>query len=128
MRNLLASFSFSGRLKLPSTSTQLGQITKTRQKWLIKFVKLTGFSYACNSLTWHPFEYEEHAMTGIGNQVNFLKLPFKNSWNNIKNLFLAGLSHLEPLCSIPNKECKRPLRAQLALRVVIVQVWHSTLG
>ena len=46
---------------------------------LIKFVKLTGFSYACNSLTWHPLEYEGHEMTGIGNQVNFLKLAFKNS-------------------------------------------------
>ena len=44
---------------------------------LIKFVKLTGLSYACNSLTWHPLEYEGHAMTGIGNEVNFLILAFK---------------------------------------------------
>jgi len=37
-----------------------------------KFVKLTGHTYACNSLT--NFQYEVHAMTGNRNQVNLLKL------------------------------------------------------
>ena len=42
-----------------------------------KFVKLTGHTYAYNSLT--NFQYEVHAMTGNGNQVNLLKLGWKNS-------------------------------------------------
>ena len=44
---------------------------------LRKFVKLTGYTYACNSLT--NFESEVHAMTGNGNQVNLLKLAWQNS-------------------------------------------------
>ena len=43
----------------------------------IKFVKLTGYTYACNSLT--NFESEVHAMTRNGNQVNLLKLAWQNS-------------------------------------------------
>ena len=39
---------------------------------LRKFVKLTGYTYACNSLT--NFESEVRAKTGNGNQVNLLKL------------------------------------------------------
>ena len=37
--------------------------------------KLTGQSYACNSLK--NFEYEAYAMTGNGNQVNLLNLSGK---------------------------------------------------
>ena len=37
-----------------------------------KFVKLTGYTYACNTLT--NFEYEVHAMTGNVNQVNLMEL------------------------------------------------------
>ena len=37
-----------------------------------KFVKLTGYTYACNSLT--NFEYEAHPMIGNGNHMNLLKL------------------------------------------------------
>ena len=44
---------------------------------LIKFVKLTGYTYACNSLA--NFEPEVHAMTGNGNQVNLLKPAWQNS-------------------------------------------------
>ena len=37
-----------------------------------KFVKLTGYTYACNTLT--NFEYEVHAMTGNVDQVNLMEL------------------------------------------------------
>ena len=37
--------------------------------------KLTGHSYACNSLK--NFEYEAYAMTGNGNQVNLLNFRGK---------------------------------------------------
>ena len=44
---------------------QLGQTSKTRQKLdLKKFVKLTGHTCACYSLT--NFKYEAHVMTGNG--------------------------------------------------------------
>ena len=43
----------------------------------IKFVKLTRYTYACNSLT--NFKYEAHGMTGNGNQVNLLKFAWKSS-------------------------------------------------
>ena len=49
---------------------------KTAKNEIQKFVKLTGYTYACNSLT--NFEYEGHAMTGNGNHVNLLKLAWKN--------------------------------------------------
>ena len=39
----------------------------------IKFVKLKGYTYACNRLT--HFEYEAHAMTGNGNDVTLIKSP-----------------------------------------------------
>ena len=42
-----------------------------------KFVKLTGYTYAFNSLT--HLEYEDRGMNGNGNQVNLLKLGLKNS-------------------------------------------------
>ena len=41
---------------------------------LKKIVKLTGYTFACINLT--NFDYEARAMTGNGNQVNFLKLIF----------------------------------------------------
>ena len=40
-----------------------------------KLVKLTGCTYACNSLA--DFEYEELAITGNGNNVNQLTLAGK---------------------------------------------------
>ena len=43
----------------------------------IKFVKLTGYTYAYNSLT--NYEYEGHAMTGNGNDLNLLISPYKIS-------------------------------------------------
>ena len=44
-----------------------------------KFLKLTGYNYACNSLT--NFEYEAHPITGNGSHthVNPVKLAWKNS-------------------------------------------------
>ena len=36
-----------------------------------KIVKLTGYTYDCNSLA--TFEYEVHALTGNGNQMNLLE-------------------------------------------------------
>lgn len=48
----------------------------------IKFVKLIGYSYACNSLT--CFEFKLNAMTGNGNYVNLLQLVWKNSWIHLK--------------------------------------------
>ena len=43
----------------------------------IKFVKLIGYSYVCNSLT--NFEYKSNAMTGNETYVNVLKFVWKNS-------------------------------------------------
>ena len=50
-------------------------MAKTRQKLIKKFVKVTGLSYVCNSLT--DFEYEVHTMTGNGNHLNMLKFTLK---------------------------------------------------
>ena len=47
------------------------QITKTRQKLLNFFVKLTGHTYACNILT--DFEYAVRVITGNGNYVDLLQ-------------------------------------------------------
>ena len=64
---------------------------------LKKLVKLTGYTYGYIILT--HFENKALAMTGNGNQVNLLKLDLKNLWNHcIGNFFLAGFSHLKPLC------------------------------
>ena len=40
------------------------------------FVKLTGYTHSCNSLT--NFEYEAHILNGNGNYVNLLKLTWKS--------------------------------------------------
>jgi hypothetical protein len=65
------------------SAPQLGQITKTRQKMrFIKLVKLTGYTYACNSLT--NFVSEVYAMTRNGNQLNLLKFVWQNLWNHVK--------------------------------------------
>jgi len=50
-------------------------------------MKLTGHTYyACNSLT--NFQYEVHAMTGNGNQVNLLKLGWKKFVKSLQvNIF-----------------------------------------
>ena len=37
---------------------------------------VSGYTYACNSLT--NFKFEVHAMTGNESYVNFLKLAMKN--------------------------------------------------
>jgi hypothetical protein len=58
----------------PHSWVNSGQIAKITFE---KFVKLTGHTYAYNSLT--NFQYEVHAMTGNGNQVNLLKVFLKNS-------------------------------------------------
>jgi hypothetical protein len=47
-----------------------------------KFVKLTGYTYAFNSLT--NFEHVAPAMTGNGNQVNLQKLAMIFFLNHIK--------------------------------------------
>ena len=63
-------------------------------------MKLTGYNYACNSVT--NFEYEVHPKNGNGNHthVNPLKLARKKFVKSHQvNLFLAGFSHLEPLWS-----------------------------
>ena len=67
-------------------------------------MKLTGHTYAYNSLT--NFQYEVHAMTGNGNQVNLPKLGWKNSWNHFKWIFLAGFSRLKPLCAMTSSRKK----------------------
>ena len=41
-----------------------------------KFVKLTGYTCTCTSLT--NYEYEAHAITGNGYYVNLLKHACKN--------------------------------------------------
>ena len=50
----------------------------------MRFMKLTGYNYAWNSLM--NLKYEDHAcaITQKGNQVNLLKLDWKNLWNHIK--------------------------------------------
>ena len=51
--------------------SQRFQLPKTRQNKITNFVKLTGHTYASNSLT--NFEYKGHAKTGNGNDANLLK-------------------------------------------------------
>ena len=60
-------------------------------------MKLTGDIYACKS-----FEYEVYAMAENGNQVNLIKLAWKNLWNHTKEIYLfrEGFSYLEPLCMV----------------------------
>ena len=57
---------------------QLGLISKFRHN----FVKMTGYTYACNSLT--NFRYKAFAMTGNGNQTNFLKFACKKSVKSLR--------------------------------------------
>ena len=58
---------------MSSCRTVVGPNNKNSPKKLfIKFVKLTGSTNACNSLT--NFESEVRVMTENGNQVNLLKL------------------------------------------------------
>jgi hypothetical protein len=58
-----------------------------------KFVKLTGSTYVCNSFT--NIEYQVHAMTGNGNQMNLQKLGWKIFVKSDQVfLFLAGFNYL----------------------------------
>ena len=66
----------------PTCNDRKRKLCESAETWMEKFVKLTGYNYACNSLT--NFEYEAHPMTGNGSHVNPLKLARKNSWNHIK--------------------------------------------
>ena len=43
----------------------------------VTIICVTGYTYACNSLT--NFEYGAHAMTGNGSYLNFLNFAWKNS-------------------------------------------------
>jgi hypothetical protein len=67
-------------LDLPSCSQPLphswSKWQKSAYNWIQKFVKLTDKTYACNSLT--NFEYYVPSMTGNGNYMNLLELPWKN--------------------------------------------------
>ena len=45
---------------------------KSAKNKITNFVKLTGHTYVCNSLT--NFEYKGHAMTGNGTDKNLLNL------------------------------------------------------
>ena len=61
-----------------------------------KIVKLTDHSYACNSLTYS--EYKTYP-PGNRNRCDFAETCFKKLMKSHQvNLFLADLSHLEPLC------------------------------
>ena len=61
-------------------------------------MKLTDHTYACNNLT--SFDFQVHAITGNGNDVNQLKLALKNLWNHNKwTYFVADFIHWELLCS-----------------------------
>ena len=67
---------------------------------LKKVVKLTGYTYACNSMT--NFEYEAHSMTGNGNKVNVLKLrEITTSDLNFGGFELFGttVSHTSKVCT-----------------------------
>ena len=73
-----------------------------------------------NDLT--NFECKEHAMTGNGSYVNMLKLTWKNSWNHIKLIFLAGFSLLESLCYIAAADDNAATAAATATTVYCVTV------
>ena len=56
-----------------------------------------GHTYACNNLT--SFWNSAHAITGSGKYANLLKLILEKFVKSQQvNLFLAGFSHLKPLC------------------------------
>ena len=57
-----------------------------------------GQTYACNNLT--SFWNAAHAITGNGNYANLLKSILEKFVKAHQvNLFLAGFSHLKPLCA-----------------------------
>ena len=65
--------------------SQLGQMSKTRQKFDWKSCEIDWLYYACNSLTY--FRYVAHTITGNGNDVNQLKFAWNNSWNHISWIY-----------------------------------------
>ena len=62
-------------------------------------MKSTGHTYACNNLT--SFAYVAYAITGNGNYIcKSAEIDLKKFVKSLQvNLFLAGFSHLKPLCS-----------------------------
>ena len=73
-----------------SIEVTLGNYTNNRIPPRSKFkkvVKSTGYTYACNSLT--NFDYEGNSITGNGNQVNFLKLIWKNLGKHIMWIYFC---------------------------------------
>ena len=72
--------------------SQMGQRTKNPPKMrFIKFVKLTGYTYACHDLT--NFEYQMRTMTGNGSYVNLFKFVRENFVKSHQvNLFWAGFN------------------------------------
>ena len=89
-------------------------------------MKLTGSTYVCNSFT--NIEYQVHAMTGNGNQVNLMKLVWKNSWNLIKFSYFWRVLTIWNHCAHYSTEqlllqhCQQPTNSHQ----IMSQTLHST--
>ena len=89
-------------------------------------MKLTGSTYVCNSFT--NIEYQVHAMTGNGNQVNLMKLVWKNSWNLIKFSYFWRVLNIWNHCAHYSTEqlllqhCQQPTNSHQ----IMSQTLHST--
>ena len=90
------------------------------------FLSVTHFTYTCNSFT--NIEYQVHAMTGNGNQVNLLKLVWKNSWNLIKFSYFWRVLTIWNHCAHYSTEqlllqhCQQPTNSHQ----IMSQTLHST--
>ena len=68
-----------------------------------KFVKLTDYTYAFNSLI--TFKYEAQSRIGNGNFVNLLKLALKNSWKQFKQIYFWRDFAFWPNCASVTQNC-----------------------
>ena len=100
------------------------KLQKPAKNVILKIVKLTDHTCACNDLT--NFECESQA-TGNGRCENFQKLAWKHlvksSW---ANLFFGGfLAFLEPLCARRRTLQGRPWPNSAVLLTVVLVVYYK---
>ena len=80
-------------------SAQLGQTSKTRQKWDSKSSWNWRIILVPETIR-QIFESEAHAKTGNGSYESMPTFARKNSWNHFEGTyFWRVFCHLEPLCS-----------------------------
>ena len=79
-----------GQMRDTQPSSTAGPYVKNLPKIRFpKFVKLTDYTYAFNSLT--NFKYVDQRKTGHGNHLNLLKLPWKTRENTSSKFIFGGI-------------------------------------